>query len=156
MRISANAERRFWAKVKKTDGCWLWAASINRSGYGQFAMKPTGPVLAHRYSFFLATGTDPGNLCVCHRCDNRSCVNPEHLFLGTIADNNADMCAKGRARGGSLSGEFAPWAKLTADQVGQIRKNYDYHGGGKQAAQDFGVSPNAVHCVLRRKTWVHL
>lgn len=90
-------QERFWRKVHKTDGCWEWTGSRDRKGYGKIAKggAPTIPLLAHRVSWAIHHG-DPGDLCVLHRCDNPPCVRPDHLFLGTIADNNRDMTQKGR------------------------------------------------------------
>src|SRR5687767_4720826 len=96
MPASRPLSERFWEKVRKTDGCWLWTASRNAKGYGQI-MYQRRPIHAHRVSWQLANGPIPDGLCVLHRCDNPQCVNPGHLFLGTIVDNNRDMFAKGRA-----------------------------------------------------------
>lgn len=92
---------RYWARVDRSagpDACWPWTGSTDRKGYGHVnrpKLKPS-PMLAHRYAWQLAHG-DPGALCVLHRCDRPPCCNPAHLFLGTVADNNADMRAKGRS-----------------------------------------------------------
>lgn len=98
--ISESATRRFFAKVKKTDECWLWTGSVAGNGYGQMSL-PNGTkrgvlVRVHRYSWVAHNGPIPADLCVLHRCDVRNCVLPEHLFLGTKSDNMKDMVAKGR------------------------------------------------------------
>lgn len=92
-------EKRFWERVSKQDnGCWLWTGHTNPRGYGVIAVNGT-MWLAHRYSYQLHTGSIPDKLFVCHKCDVPSCVNPDHLFLGTHQDNMDDMAAKGRPRG---------------------------------------------------------
>lgn len=96
--MSTLAER-FWEKVDKRgpDECWPWTAAVNNRGYGKiFDSRVRSVVGAHRIAYELATGEQPGPWLVCHRCDNRICVNPLHLWLGTYRDNTQDMFSKGR------------------------------------------------------------
>lgn len=95
-----TTEERFLAKVEKTNTCWLWQASTTGAGYGQIWMNEDGwkRIDAHRYSYILHKGTIPEGLVVMHTCDNKLCVNPDHLILGTQKENLRDMYAKGRNR----------------------------------------------------------
>ena len=89
---------RFWSKASRVEsGCWEWQWSVfKQTGYGQFALDPKTPVNAHRMSWELVNGTIPTDMFVLHRCDNRKCINPEHLFLGTQQENMKDMVKKDR------------------------------------------------------------
>lgn len=92
-----SLECRFWSKVEKTDGCWEWKASLFKTtGYGQFALTSTKPETSHRMAYKLTCGDIQDGLFVLHKCDNRKCCNPAHLFLGTQKNNIDDMCQKGR------------------------------------------------------------
>lgn len=99
LRSGAGVLHRFWSKVNKTEGCWLWTAGRFSNGYGVFYNGKSN-TRAHRFSWALEHGEVPENLYVLHRCDNRRCVNPAHLFLGTAADNAIDMVNKGRSTRG--------------------------------------------------------
>lgn len=88
---------RFWERVDMSGDCWLWTGTLGRKGYGRVPNYPMSPWAAHRVAYMLAVGPIPGDLLVLHRCDNPPCVRPDHLFLGTNADNMRDMRAKGRA-----------------------------------------------------------
>lgn len=186
---------RFWSKVCR-DGqvirpdlgqCWEWTASTDRKGYGQLMCQRVGapkrPERAHRISWLLAYDEDP-ELCVLHRCDNRRCVRPEHLFLGTIADNNADMTAKGRhaptpftaadrALGAArlprgdrhyartnperlARGEAHPRTRLTAAQVTELRRQRSAGASLRCLAESFGISEPAVSAIALRRNWKHV
>ena len=137
--MRGTLEQRFWAKVKKTDGCWEWTACCSSSGYGQICRGGhSGPqVQAHRLSWELHNGPIPDGMCVLHRCDN-----PSHLFLGTIADNNADMAAKGRAA--HQHGETNGSCRLTADQVNDIRLYLAQGVKQRTLASYFGVHQTTI------------
>lgn len=148
---------RFFSKVNKraSNGCWGWTAGLTHYGYGQFSLyRLLGytPITAHRLSYIIHKGRIPEGLVICHKCDNRKCINPDHLFLGTQADNIEDMHKKGRASGGSSPGAKNPAAILTEEQVLEIVGLF-----GKQSqvsiAKAYGVSPNTISAIKTGKTW---
>lgn len=134
--------------------CWEWNGSRNARGYGQInsGLKTKSghprPVLAPRVAWSMAYGEPSSEQAVCHKCDNPKCVNPKHLFLGTKADNNADMAKKRR----TLNGEYRPQTKLSDLDIALIRKTY---ASGKysqaQVAKMFSISASHVSLVVNRK-----
>ena len=144
---------RFWKNVVKTKGCWLWTGyQIN--GYGMI-WRDGDLVRVHRLSYEMHTGDNPGEAFVCHTCDNPACVNPDHLFLGTLQDNHADMVSKNRNAKGEKNGS----AKLTEEQVRFIRTRCILRHptlGIKPLAKRFGVHQCTIKVVLTRETWGHL
>jgi HNH endonuclease len=137
-----EVEARFWAKVEKTDGCWEWRGAISKNGYGKFAFGGTMKSV-HRVAWVLTRGPIPEGLHVLHRCDNRPCVNPEHLWLGTSADNLNDCVVKGRF--------YCPQRKLSPEIAIEIRQLS--HLGVKPLARRYGVLPSSIRLILQGKTY---
>lgn len=123
---------------------------MTEDGYGLF-VEGKSKERAHRMSFRLNVGPLKAEDCVLHKCDIRCCVNPDHLFLGSTATNNADMHAKGR--GVTPTGEANGAAKLTSDQVISIRKDTRFL---RVIAADYGVRLQAIYKIKNRKTWKHV
>lgn len=130
-------------------GCWEWQRS-RVYGYGQVRTDQTWRYRrAHRVAFEQWIGPIAGDLCVCHRCDNKPCINPAHLFLGTTQENTADKVAKGRQQ----HSEDHPKAKLSRDAVAEILAAPPR--SGRRLAQKYGVTPAAICSVRKRKNWKH-
>lgn len=147
------AEARFWRYVEKTESCWLWTGAT-ASGYGRFSIDGTVGA-AHRISWEMHRGPIPDGLFVLHNCpggDNRACVNPDHLFLGTLEDNSADMVQKGR----SSHGTRRPRAVLTDGAVRLIRDEAANGTKLRALAARFGVSNQTITKVVRRQIWQHV
>lgn len=147
-------QRRFWSKVAKSDGCWTWTGRRLPKGYGQISLpgRGAGNLYAHRVSWRLHHGAIPAGLFVCHRCDNRACVNPAHLFLGTPRNNVDDCVAKRR----HTIGERHPNARLKEAQVLDIRARFGSGTAICTMAREFGVSKATVSGIISRRNWRHL
>jgi hypothetical protein len=150
--VERTAAERFWVKADRSggpDACWAWTRHQSKSrGYGRFRLDGKSEE-AHRVAWRLTYGPIPDGLCVLHRCDNRPCVNPKHLFLGTIADNQADMVAKGRSPRGERQGR----SKLTAEQVHAIRRALADGVTQKELARQYGCSPSNIGLIRHGTNW---
>jgi hypothetical protein len=145
---------RYFAKVDKRgpDDCWPWTASRYRNGYGQFGVSKTQrSVLAHRFGYELLVGPIPPGQRVCHTCDNPPCQNPAHWFLGTAADNSADMVAKGR--GNPVRGARHGAARLTEADVVEIRRRHQAGESGRDIAADYGLAVAYVSRIATGRRW---
>lgn len=156
---SPDLAERFNAKVDfgHTDDCWNWMAFRNPSGYGMIR-NGKRMALAHRVGWVLANGEVPLGRQVLHHCDNRACVNPAHLYIGTNADNIRDKVERGRSRfpHPERQGELHPMAKLSSEQVEEIRnRSTGARGEGRRFAREYGVSPSLISLIVNRKLWAH-
>lgn len=164
-------EERFWKHVKKTATCWLWTGSITPNGYAQFvdmnANRKKRLVVASRFSWELHYGQIPEGMLVCHNCpggDNRHCVNPAHLFLGTYVDNMQDALAKGRYHTGAREtarfecprGEQHYASRLSEAKVIDIRRRAAGGEAQKSLAIEYGVRPDHVSRIVHRLVWKHV
>lgn len=166
-RVYPSLAERLWAKVDKTPGlgpdgdCWEWRGCVVKGGYGQIERPKAeggGKDYVHRVAYELANDVDIGiarktGPLVLHTCDNRCCVNPTHLFLGTDADNWKDMAAKGRNRSGNQKGVANPQAKLSDDEVRAIRAA---SGTCESIAEQFGICPSWAWTVRNHEAWTHI
>jgi hypothetical protein len=154
-----TTEERFLKFVEKTDSCWLWKGSIDKDGYGHFSLPRQSRssyvrVRASRTSFEIFKGVIPKGLCVCHTCDNRVCVNPNHLFLATNEENTIDKINKGR----QLKGEEIVQHKLTEDDIRDIRVLHIEHPDIRhwQIAEYYGVARRTISFILQGNRWKHI
>jgi hypothetical protein len=154
IKLTENQLANFWKKVNRGNPheCWEWTASLTNVGYGAFGIS--GKMrLAHRISWTLTNGIIDAGKFACHTCDNRKCCNPAHLFIGTAAANSSDMVTKGR----SMKGSKSSMAKLTEDQVADIRSRYSRGGCTyREIAETFGVHEKLIGHIVRREGWKHV
>jgi hypothetical protein len=184
IKFSESDKERFWGKVNKIeDGCWEWAAGLSNKGYGKFTLN-NKTLIAHRVSWLFEHGEPPKDgMCVCHKCDNRKCVNPSHLFIGSHQDNVDDMISKGRKATGDsngarrlfidirlgkkshknsnpnclLKGSSVGTSKLTAENVKFIRHEYAFgRQTPNQLAELFGLGRSQVSRIIKNESWGHV
>ncbi len=151
---------RLLSKSKKNGECIEWQGTKDKKGYGitgicNKSLNIEKHTSTHRISWMVWKGGIPEEMCVLHKCDNPSCFNPEHLFLGNRKDNSDDMIKKGRQH--HLKGEDQPNSILTEEQVLKIRKLYKrWVYTVKILAKEFGVSETCIKEVIRGNSWKHL
>ena len=155
MKYFRPIEDRFFEKVKKTKTCWIWIASLYPNNYGKFWIKDNKSIGAHRFSWELHNGSIINKLQVLHKCDNPSCVNPKHLFLGTQLDNMRDKVKKKRHV--VLKGEEVKTSKLTIAQVKKIRDLYSKGNiTQKELSKQFKVCRQNINMIVNNKRWLHI
>lgn len=159
VRKRVDPVKRFWSKViiRAADECWEWQGPVSNCGYGNFSVGGKRSPdyrqwAAHRYAYTITYGEVPQQLNVCHKCDNRRCVNPSHLFLGTDADNVRDKISKGRDARGSRQGH----SKITEADVSRIVEMYNSGKSEIEIGRTVGLSQASVSRIVRRETWTHV
>lgn len=147
-----GTEAGFWARVvHDPSGCWLWSGPTQTRGYGDVRIGGRRG-LAHRFAYEFTNGPIPEGLVVCHRCDNHLCVRPDHLFLGSQAENLRDMCSKERQAKGARNAN----ARLTDEAVAELRERARSGEPLKELAAEFGIGRTTASSVVRGTTWRHV
>lgn len=142
--------------------CWLWHGDKTSDGYGRFTISSylgiSQRMSAHRYSYIFHTMDEPPKgMLICHKCDVKLCVNPNHLFIGSYKDNVDDMDRKGRRVTGGAKGERNRGCKITSELVLKIREDYKITGRSQQYLADkYGLGQTQVSRIVRRESWKHL
>lgn len=144
---------RFNKKIIKDQHCWSYLGYHDSDGYGRFWYNGT-TIGAHQFSVLMSGQVIPKGYVVCHTCDNPGCVNPSHLFIGTVADNNADRDNKGRHT--STPGEKNGASRFKTQDILYIRQHYIKGHNTKELAEKFNCHPNVILNIVKRKTWKHI
>lgn len=162
MKITELDVDRFFEFVEKSSGCWIWKGAKSSTGYGTFSINGKTE-RAHRISAFINGLRVPAGMCVCHKCDVRECVNPEHLFIASQKDNVADAMTKNRhsVKNGVNPmihdfGENHHSAKLDEGKVLEMRRIHSPKCGFGELGKMFGVSKFAAKKAVTGKTWAHV
>jgi hypothetical protein len=145
----------YWVDKSSPNACWLWKKPPSYWGYGQARWNKKS-YRAHRLSWEINFGPIPHSLLVCHKCDNRMCCNPSHLFVGTQADNIADMVKKGRNSYKTRIGEEHKNAKLNDQKVREIKKLLAAGFSLRKIAKLYNVSGSVIFDIKRKKKWRHV
>lgn len=151
--MSTAAKTRLLSKAAWVGECLVWNGGMGSGGYGTFHFNGRNQS-AHRVSYQIHKGEIPAGMVVMHSCDNRRCINPAHLSIGTSKGNAADMNQKGRNR--QVAGTKHHAAKLTPEIAAEIRRRYRPYcrkDGSSALAREFGITQGAVHAVIRGVTW---
>lgn len=143
-------ERKFWERAHpRPNGCWEWAGVLSTSGYGRVMHRGQRDVATHRLAWEFAHGPIPDGMCVCHSCDNRACVNPDHLWLGTHKQNMADMAAKRRGRKSMGPTYVSPRRKVSESLACAIREDYASGLSLKTVARKHGIGSTTVSKITK-------